>query len=201
MDSIGTTQPGKEFKPSPQLKTLYHIYLSIVSAIVVLPLYVLLLADGEVAASLAAVPSVVLTVGFLVYWIRRFYDSISYTLAKTEVVWRRGVWFKNTGIVPYSRITNVDIAQGPISRSLGIAALKVQTAGYSGERKAEIKLEGIENSEELREFIMGLVRGQQPPATENHVRGEGVDVEILRELRKIRELVERVIGRVIKEEC
>jgi len=151
------------------------------------------------AASLAALAPIVLTIGFLIYWIPRFYDSISYSLTGAEIVWRRGVWFKNTGIVPYNRVTNVDIAQGPISRRLGIAALKIQTAGYSGERKAEIKLEGIQNSEELRESIMGLVRGEQPRAEEAYVGEEGIHVEILGELKRIRELVERVIGQVRKE--
>jgi len=198
MDGVAA-DPGKEFKPSQRLKTLYYIYLSIISPVVVLPWYVLLLLEGPMAASLAALAPIVLTIGFLIYWIPRFYDSISYSLTGAEIVWRRGVWFKNTGIVPYNRVTNVDIAQGPISRRLGIAALKIQTAGYSGERKAEIKLEGIQNSEELRESIMGLVRGEQPRAEEAYVGEEGIHVEILGELKRIRELVERVIGQVRKE--
>jgi uncharacterized membrane protein YdbT with pleckstrin-like domain len=103
--------------------------------------------------------------------------------------------------VPYDRITNVDIAQGPISRRLGIAALKIQTAGYSGERKAEIRLEGIENSEELRESIMNSVRGQKPQAVETYAGGKEVDSRIVQELCKIRELLEGGIGRAGEKEC
>ncbi|MBE0517366.1 MAG: PH domain-containing protein [Methanophagales archaeon] len=68
---------------------------------------------------------------FIAYWIPEYYETMRYKLTANEIVRRRGVWFKQTGIVPYSRITNIDTTQGPISRMLGIAALKIQTAGYS----------------------------------------------------------------------
>ena len=51
-------------------------------------------------------------------------------MAETEITWNRSVQFKTIGVVPY-RITNIDIKQGPISRGLGIASLKIQTAGHS----------------------------------------------------------------------
>lgn len=200
MDRTVSAGPGK-FKPSQKLRTLYYVYLGIISPVVVLPWYFFLLVEGPIAASLGALVPVILTIGFLLYWIPKFYDSISYRLTETEVVWRRGVWFRNTGIVPYDRITNVDIAQGPISRRLGIAALKIQTAGYSGERKAEIRLEGIENSEELRESIMNSVRGQKPQAVETYAGGKEVNSRILQELCKIRELLEGGIDRAGEKEC
>lgn len=71
---------------------------------------------------------------FIAYWISKYYDTMVYKLTENEVVWRRGVWFKKTRIVPYNRITNIDITQGPIPRKLEIAALKIQTAGYSGQK-------------------------------------------------------------------
>ncbi len=101
------------------------------------------------------------------------------------------MWFKKTGIVPYNRITNIDITQGPISRKLGIATLKIQTAGYSGQQaRAEIKMEGIEQFEELREFIMEFVRGKKPVAVETY-KDESIGLKILNELVKIRKLLEK----------
>ncbi|MEM2082887.1 MAG: PH domain-containing protein [Nitrososphaerota archaeon] len=32
-----------------------------------------------------------------------------YKLTEDEIIWKRGVWFKSTGIVPYNRITNIDV--------------------------------------------------------------------------------------------
>ena len=129
---------------------------------------------------------------FIAYWIPRYYDTIVYKLTENEIVWRRGVWFKNTGIVPYNRITNIDIGQGPISRMLGIATLKIQTAGYSGQARPEIKIEGIEQFEELRELIMGFVKGKKPVAVETYEE-ENIDLKILNELVKIRKLLEKFL--------
>jgi membrane protein YdbS with pleckstrin-like domain len=124
---------------------------------------------------------------------------VLYKLTNSEIVWRRGVWFKKTGIVPYNRITNVDTNQGPISRMLEIASLKVQTAGYSAPSGkfgglAEIRIDGIEQFEELRELIMEFVRGKKPVAVETYEE-ENNDLKILNELVKIRELLEKSSGK------
>ena len=74
------------------------------------------------------------------------------------MTWKRGVWFRQTGIVPYDRITNIDIYQGPLMRLLGFSLIKLQTAGYSGQKKAEITMEGIVEAEELRETIRSMIR-------------------------------------------
>ncbi|MFB0563760.1 MAG: PH domain-containing protein [Candidatus Lokiarchaeia archaeon] len=185
-------QIGEEFKPAPQFKTLYYAYLVIAFCVLFLPWYFPLLFLGDLTViailfySLFVIPPLI----FVAYWIRKYYESILYKLTDTEIVWRRGVWFKNTGIVPYNRITNVDIAQGPISRKLRIASLKIQTAGYTGKAEAEIKLDGIEQFEDLREMIMKFVRGKKPLAVETYDE-EDVNLKILNELRKIRKLLEK----------
>lgn len=88
-----------------------------------------------------------------------------YELREDEMSWRRGVWFRKTGIVPYNRITNIDIRQGLVTWALGISMLSVQTAGYSGQAVPEIRIEGIEHAEELRELIRFLVRQPGPAVT------------------------------------
>jgi uncharacterized protein len=110
---------------------------------------------------------------------------------------KRGVWFPATGIIPYYRITNIDVRQGPVMRVPGISTRAVQTAGYSGQAVPEIRIEGIEHAGELREFIRSLVHqsgtggdgtGGAPP------RASAVpaptDQKILDELVKIRQLLE-----------
>jgi len=57
---------------------------------------------------------------------------------------------------PYNRITNVDIAQGPLMRFFSFSALRVQTAGYSAQARAEIVLNGIEDAGDLQERDHGL---------------------------------------------
>ncbi len=182
---------GEEFKPAPQFKKLYYIYLVLVILFGILTWYlpVLLFTPFEVKLGIS-IPILAILI-FVVYWIPKYYDSIVYKLTKDEIIWGRGMWFKKTGIVPYNRITNIDIAQGPISRKLGIAALKIQTAGYSGQQaRAEIKIEGIEQFEGLRELIMEFVRGKKPIAVETYEE-ENINLRILDELVKIRKLLEK----------
>ncbi|MGQ9721171.1 MAG: PH domain-containing protein [Candidatus Jordarchaeum sp.] len=184
-------QIGEDFKPAPQFRKLYYAYLVIAFCFLFLPWYFSLLGLGSLLITGIIVYSIFILpiLVFVVYWIRKYYNTIFYKLTDTEIVWRRGVWFKNTGIVPYNRITNIDIGQGPISRRLRIAALKIQTAGYTGKAGAEIKLNGIEQFEELREVIMKFVRGKKPLAVETYE--EDTNLKILNELRKIRKLLEK----------
>jgi len=186
---------GEEFKPAPQFKKLYYIYLllAIIFAILWWYLPVLLFNPFEVKVGIT-IPILAILI-FIAYWIPKYYETMVYKLSKDEIVWRRGVWFKKTGIVPYNRITNIDIGQGPISRMLGIASLKIQTAGYSGPSggfgsPAEMKIEGVEQFEELRELIMEFVKGKKPVAIETYEE-ENIDLKILNELVKIRKLLEK----------
>lgn len=194
---------GTEFHPSLQFKKLYYIYLLLVIIIGFLPWYLpitialILFVSTPTSSVVIAILTVILLVPILItlYWIPKYYRSIRYKLTGSEIEWRRGVWFRKTGIVPYNRITNVDISQGPISRRLGIASLKIQTAGYSVPSggmggTAEIKLEGIEQYEELQESIMSHVRGKRPVAVETYEE-EDIQMKMLEELEKIRTILEK----------
>ena len=130
-----------------------------------------------------------------VAWVRLYYASMWYELKEDEMSWKRGVWFRRTGIVPYNRITNLDVIQGPVMRRLGISTLSIQTAGYSGQAVPEIRIEGIEHADDLRELIRTLVRQSGV-----HSDGTGggapqitlpTDQKIIEELVKIRILLEQ----------
>jgi len=181
---------GEEFKPAPQFKKLYFIYLLLAILFTILWWYIpIVLFTPFDVKGIVTIPILAILI-FIAYWIPKYYETMIYKLTKDEIVWRRGVWFKKTGVVPYNRITNIDIGQGPISRMLGIASLKIQTAGYSGQTPAEIKIEGVEQFEELRELIMEFVKGKKPVAVETYEE-EDIDLKILNELVKIRKLLEK----------
>ena len=195
MGELHEIRIGEEFKPSPKFMKLYFIYYLFTIIIGFLPWYIpmVILAPpvASVPISLVFIPMII----FAGAWIPKYYNSIAYKLTEHEIIWRRGVWFKYTGIVPYNRITNIDIAQGPISRRLGIASLKIQTAGYSaGKARAELRLDGIERFEELRDLIMSFVKKRKPAAVEVFEEEE-LDQRILDELVKIRKLLENCVKR------
>jgi len=139
-------------------------------------------------------------------WAVLYYGTVRYLLTATEMTWARGVLWKQTGIVPYNRITNVDIIQGPLMRLFGISNLRIQTAGYSANQMAEIKLQGIRDPEPLRATIMDFVRtghpvaavtGAEMPAQTGAVQpvpsmGQVADAAVLQELREIRAVLKRI---------
>jgi len=142
----------------------------------------------------------VLVIGlvFVILWSFLYVQTVVYHLNATEVTWKRGVWFHSTGIVPYNRITDISIVQGPIMRLFGISHLKIQTAG-GGTAKGvpEIQIEGQCRAEDLRTLIMNYVRGH----TDVGAAVTGVDesatltntadtAALLAEVREIRKLLE-----------
>ncbi|MEI7649844.1 MAG: PH domain-containing protein, partial [Methanomicrobiales archaeon] len=145
--------------------------------------------------------SLVVVFGFFVYWVKLYYQSMWYEIHEDEMRWKRGVWFRTTGIVPYNRITNLDLKQGPVMRWLKISTLSIQTAGYSGQAVPEIRIEAIEHAEELRELVRTLVR-QSGSGIHNDGTGTTAPVQsatgsmstnllMLDELKKIRLLLEQ----------
>lgn len=134
---------------------------------------------------------------FTCVWAPLYYQSVVYHLNDTEMTWKRGVFFRKTGIVPYNRITNVDIVQGPLMRLFGIYHLKIETAGGGASKSySEIQIEGVTDPEPLRQMIMDFVRGQKPAAaatgTEYKVSAPAnADMQaLLEEVAAIRRLLE-----------
>ena len=189
------------FRPSPKFRLWYGLsalLLALVLACIYVPLAVLV---G--VPSVVNIVTIVLALGSLVLflvWTVLYYSSMQYELRDDELSWRRGVWFRRTGIVPYNRITNMDIRQGPLMRALGISNLAVQTAGYSGQMVPEIVLEAMEHAEELRETVRSRVRletggdgtgsGTGTPRPDRPAVDSAVDLMILEELRQIRALLQ-----------
>lgn len=188
---------GEAFGPVPRYRSYLYASLVLTIVIFILPwLIPVILLSPAVVVAVTVVP-VLAVVVFVVYWIPLYYKSVSYQLTVTEITWQRGVWFRQTGIVPYNRITNVDIIQGPLMRFFSFSALRVQTAGYSAQARAEIVLNGIDDPKDLQEKIMNFVRRTGPVAIgggEPEAPSVATDA-IVEELRAIRRLLE---GRVEK---
>ncbi len=136
--------------------------------------------------------------GFIAYWIPKYYNSICLTLNKDEVVVERGVWWKIKHVAPYPRVMSVDVIQGPVSRRFGVGSVHVHTAGYTGPaggsagpgtRSAEAVIWGVVNFTEIRDTIIGMVRGR--PLFGAAGAAPDISLEILEELRKIRKAVEK----------
>lgn len=193
------------FKPAPAFVPWfiigYFLTLVLILACTIIPISVSGGLDLFIIGLIAGAV-VIISLVFIV-WTKLYYDSMFYELHDDELRWRRGVWFRTTGIVPYNRITNLDLKQGPLMRWLDISTISIQTAGYSGQAVPEIRIEAIEHAEELRELLRSAVRscssagdgtgtGSAPKIiTAEPVANTGTNLLILDELKKIRALLER----------
>lgn len=130
---------------------------------------------------------------FGIIWSRLYFGTVQYHMNDNEITWKRGVWFHSTGIVPYNRMTDVNIVQGPVMRKFGISHLRIQTAGTSSNKVAEISIEGMNRAEELRAVIIDHMRGKTVAggATVGVVEEPTTDIsELLSEVKEIRKLLE-----------
>ena len=200
---------GEAFSPDRELMRVYYTYLLIADLVifvaVILPVVVatfLYLSLDQVVTVSSSVIFPFLAIVFLIaFWIPKYYDSISYTFTEGEIMVERGVYWKHKSTVPYNRVTNIDIIQGPISRRAGIGKVRVQTAGYStassGGAAAEAQIFGVKNYEDIRTFLLAMMRGLKPVAVEAEAKiptPEEPIQEVLAELRKIRQLLEKQSG-------
>jgi len=194
------------FHPHVDMKKLYYSYLMIgviflglswIVPVVVVALLVLPLAQAS-AITVALLFPLLVVAGFIIFWIQKYYSSITYILTNDEIVVEKGVWWKRKSFVPYNRITNISVVQGPIARQFSLSTVRVQTAGFSGggstgDRIAEAVILGVKNFEEIRNVIMDFVKRGRPVAVEAEAEApspRGINQQILNELRRIRKALE-----------
>ena len=91
-----------------------------------------------------------------VAWIELEYQAFKYGLGQTEMRIRKGVIKTETYVIPYEKIQNINIERSLIEKLLGIATLRIETAG-SNVGESDILLPGISNYRELVEMILNKV--------------------------------------------
>ncbi|MFC1509176.1 PH domain-containing protein [Candidatus Omnitrophota bacterium] len=132
-------------------------------------------------------------------WIPAFYKTLEYRIDSEAVKASKGVFWKKHTSVPYAKITNVDITEGPLQRMYGIGTVHVQTAGAGGAQGAvaELRLDGVTDYARLKEIVMAGVLGVSPRVTGDPtpING-GTDImhQMLAELKAIRASLEQGRG-------
>lgn len=105
------------------------------------------------AAVLAAVAILVLGVaGTIIYWTR-----FQFRVGEDEIRIDSGVLSRRHRSIPFDRIQDVDIVQGPLARVLGLAEVKFETGAGEGRRSEEGVLHSIalRRAEEIRRLVRG----------------------------------------------
>ncbi len=137
-----------------------------------------------------------------------YVNSIEYSVISEsgetmpEIYVKKGILTVTRKHVPFRTITNIASKIGPFDRLFGLGNVSIETAGYSGanQQGPEEKLEGIIFHEEVRDFILRELRKfrtpyvttTEPDGHEKPVpRGPGLDDEMLKTLREIRDLLKK----------
>jgi len=100
--------------------------------------------------------------------VRIDYDLRYYVLTDRSLRVREGAWIVREMTITHANVQNLRVKQGPLQRLLRIADLQIDTAGGGGVNPGEqakhsshtVNVAGIENAREVRDKILGYLRGQ-----------------------------------------
>ena len=82
-------------------------------------------------------------------------DRLIYQVTNEGVFIKEGILFKKWKTIPFDKITDIVISQGPLETIFGLKSVKIQTAGM-GFGTPEGVLHGIANAEETRNSILEI---------------------------------------------
>lgn len=189
-----------KLKPEKEQKTLWIISWAVTFIIGMLVWIVLSLTVHLLAFLITAFGWLVIMIPILV-WIPAAFRVLEYSIDDDGVKMKGGLVWKKFVTVPYPKITNVDITQGPLQRKYDIGTVHVQTAGSAGKQgeKAELRMYGIRELERVRKVIIDKVRNSSYyPAGEVKLGVEGIQIEkisifkdMLMELKEIKGLLQK----------
>lgn len=133
------------------------------------------------------------------------YITLRYRFDPEGIQVRWGLLFRNQVNLTYARIQDIHLTSGLIQRWFGLADLQIQTA--AGSAKAEMTIEGLLESEAIRDFLYTRMRGYRasapgaatiPPANATTPANETPALQLLAEavaeLRAARVALERLSG-------
>lgn len=103
--------------------------------------------------------------GTLLYW-RRF----EYRVGANEIRIDSGILNRTHRSIPFDRIQDVDITQGPLARVLGLARVQFETGGGGGKEEGVLQAISLKRAEDLRT----LVRSRRTSAAAVSPEGDAV---------------------------
>jgi len=121
--------------------------------------------SGVPIVTLTSIFASIILLIFARIWAGLFYDTYYYQIKDSEIIVEFGVFFHKRTTIPFKRIQNVNVVQGPILRLYGVKSIQIETAGGSiyrpgptGTGLSEGQIPGPENPEELADLIIEKVK-------------------------------------------
>lgn len=134
---------------------------------------------------------VLLLLPYLV-WIELNYHNYTYQFRKKRLVIRKGVLNKERTVIPYTQIQNININRNVLQRMLGIATIKIETAG-TNPWESEGIIDGLGDYHRFIHHAMELVERSKRGGSvfeENAERRHEEDTELFYLQQILAELIE-----------
>jgi membrane protein YdbS with pleckstrin-like domain len=200
----GVSMDVIRLKPEKELKSLW-IITWVISLILGLLFWLVLLLVIDLWIVIILVSAWIAVMIPIIIWIPAAFRVLEYYIDDEGVKMKGGVVWKKHVTVPYSKITNVDVTQGPMQRYYDIGTIHIQTAGAGGKQgeKAELKINGIRELEKVRKSIIGRI-GDSSYYASGMVKKEKVSIQpedisvfkdMLKELEEIKSLLKKNQGK------
>ena len=126
--------------------------------------------EGLAVFAVVLLVGIALSIGWQIAYFRRF----EYRLTEDTFDIDSGVISRRAREIPYGRIQNVDIRQNVIQRVLGIAEVRLETAG-GGETEARLRYISLDDAGHVQEEVSRRKRGEtteraDEPSTESETQ-------------------------------
>jgi len=154
-DGERTTPDRAVGEPARGLHPLSVPYRAVARALRPTTLIVLATAVGAGSIDSGSATFVAIVVGTLLFAVvfqYAYYLRFEYRLADTTLDVVSGVLSRRSREIPLGRIQNVDVEQNPVQRAIGIAAVRVETAG-GGDTEAVLEYVSRAEAERLRSTL------------------------------------------------
>lgn len=150
--------------------------------------------------SVIGIPLVPFWVLGLGQWlVARQYERLQCELTDRTLNIRRGFLFRVEKNIPLDKIQDLSLHEGPLLRKLGLASLKIETAGQSAAQgAADASLVGVVDALEFRDSVLNqrdlvVASGSGAPAAQAPAGASGSDAT-LEEIRDSLLRIERMLA-------
>ena len=126
------------------------------------------------------------------------YETLRYRFDKDGISMAWGILFRREIHLTYRRIQDIHLNRNIVQRWLGLATVAVQTA--SGSARPEMSIEGILQTEPLRDYLYSEMRGAKDDSAQNNSeQNNGEDSvdenRVARLLDEIRDVLKNAVER------
>ncbi|MCC6335570.1 MAG: PH domain-containing protein [Myxococcales bacterium] len=160
----------RHLRPSPSwlayryLQTLFGLLNQFIGVGVMAVVLIVRLESAGVALAVLLAVVELFVIGLALVTTRVDYDLRHYLVGDRSLRVAQGAWRREEATLSYANVQNLEVLQGPLERLFGFKSLIVSTAGSDASPQDPssnshlVTMVGLENADELRELILGMLR-------------------------------------------